>query len=124
MIYPHPVPTRHGFSGGGRTPPPRNDLHPPPPEAFGTAPKSFCTPANYIYFDLIVSYLIILTTKFVKLPILRKSPNCGIASKIRISTTPTNVYDRAYIVLHVYNSNFEQPIRFLVTITIKRRLAV
>ena len=43
---------------------------PPPPKAFGTAPKSFCTPANYIYFDLIVSYLIILTTKFVKLPIL------------------------------------------------------
>ena len=41
-----------------------------PPEAFGTAPKSFCAPANYIYFDLIVSYLIILTTKFVKLPIL------------------------------------------------------
>jgi hypothetical protein len=37
-----------------------------PPEAFGTAPQSFCTPANYIYFDLIVSYLIILTTKFVK----------------------------------------------------------
>jgi hypothetical protein len=32
-----------------------------PPEAFGTAPKSFCTPANYIYFDLIVSYLNILT---------------------------------------------------------------
>ena len=58
------------------------------------------------------------------LNVLRKSPNCGIASKIRISTTPTNVYDRAYIVLHVYNSNFEQPIRFLVTITIKRRLAV
>ena len=28
------------------------------------------TPENYIYFDLIVSYLIILTTKFVKLPIL------------------------------------------------------
>ena len=48
--------------------PHRNDLH--PPEAFGTAPKSFCTPANYIYFDLIISYLIILTTKFVKLPIL------------------------------------------------------
>ena len=44
--------------------------------------------------------------------------------KFRISTTPTNVYDRAYIALHVYNSNFEQPIRFLVTITIKRRLAV
>ena len=60
--------TRHGFSGGGG-PPPRNDLH-PPPEAFCTSPKSFCTPANYIYFDLIVSYLIILTTKFVKLPIL------------------------------------------------------
>ena len=55
-----------GVRGGG---------HPPemiciPPEAFGTAPKSFCTPTNYIYFDLIVSYLIILTTKFVKLPIL------------------------------------------------------
>ena len=33
-------------------------------------PKAFCTHANYIYFDLIVSYLIILTTKFVKLPIL------------------------------------------------------
>ena len=48
--------------------PHRNNLH--PPEAFGTAPKSFCTPANYIYFDLIISYLIILTTKFVKLPIL------------------------------------------------------
>ena len=45
----------------------RGGVH-PPPEAFGTAPKSFCTPANYIYFDLIVSYLIILTTKFVKLP--------------------------------------------------------
>ena len=57
---------RHRLGGGGA--PPRNDLH--PPEAFGTAPKSFCTPTNYIYFDLIVSYLIILTTKFVKLPIL------------------------------------------------------
>ena len=34
------------------------------------SPKAFCTHANYIYFDLIVSYLIILTTKFVKLPIL------------------------------------------------------
>ena len=44
--------------------PPRNDFHPPPP------PEAFGTPANYIYFDLIVSYLIILTTKFVKLPIL------------------------------------------------------
>ena len=55
---------RHGFSGGcgGGAHPPRNDLH-PPPNAFGTH-------ANYIYFDLIVSYLIILTTKFVKLPIL------------------------------------------------------
>jgi hypothetical protein len=42
-----------------------------PPEAFDTAPKSFCTPAaNYIYFDLIVSYLIILKIKCVKLPIL------------------------------------------------------
>jgi hypothetical protein len=56
--------------------------------------------------------------------ILRKSPNCGIASKIRISAALTNVYDRTYIFLHVYNSNFEQPIRFLVTITFKRRLAV
>ena len=44
---------RHGFSAP----------HPPPPKAFGT-------PANYIYFDLIDSYFIILTTKFVKLPIL------------------------------------------------------
>jgi hypothetical protein len=54
---------RHRFSGGvrGGCAPPRNDLHPP---------KAFGTPANYIYFDLIVSYLIILTTKFVKLPIL------------------------------------------------------
>ena len=51
-----------------RTPP--EMICTPPPEAFGTAPKSFCTPTNYIYFDLIVSYLIILTTKFVKLPIL------------------------------------------------------
>ena len=41
-----------------------------PPEMICTPPKSFGTPANYIYFDLIVSYLIILTTKFVKLPIL------------------------------------------------------
>jgi hypothetical protein len=49
---------------------PRNDLPPPPPEVFGTAPQSFCTPANYISFELIGSYLIILTTKFVKLPIL------------------------------------------------------
>ena len=63
---------RHGFSGGGGgcAPPemictPRNDLHTPPPPR-----KAFGTPANYIYFDLIVSYLIILTTKFVKLPIL------------------------------------------------------
>ena len=69
---------RHGFPGGGGggcTPPemictPRNDLH--PPEMICTPPptKAFGTPANYIYFDLIVSYLIILTTKFVKLPIL------------------------------------------------------
>jgi hypothetical protein len=61
------------LGGAGGCAPTRNDLHtppPPPPEAFGTAPKSFCTPANYIYFDLIVSYLITLTIKFVKLPIL------------------------------------------------------
>ena len=57
---------RHGFSGGAHPP----EMICTPPEAFGTAPKSLCTPANYIYFDLIVSYLIILTTKFVKLPIL------------------------------------------------------
>ena len=55
---------------------PRNALHPPemlytPPQRhLAPPPKSFCTPANYIYFDLIFSYLIILTTKFVKLPIL------------------------------------------------------
>jgi hypothetical protein len=36
----------------------------------GHRPQKFLHPANYIYFDLIVSYLIILTTKFVKLPIL------------------------------------------------------
>jgi hypothetical protein len=61
--------SRHGFSvcvcggggGGGGAYPPRNDLYPP---------KAFGNPANYIYFDLIVSYLIILTTKLVKLPIL------------------------------------------------------
>ena len=51
---------RGGGGGGMRNH--RNDLHPPP--------KAFGTPANYIYFDLIVSYSIILTTKFVKLPIL------------------------------------------------------
>ena len=34
------------------------------------SPKAFGTPTNYIYFDLIVSYLIILTTEIVKLPIL------------------------------------------------------
>jgi hypothetical protein len=48
----------------------RPGTHPPPPEAFGTAPKSFCTPSNYTYFDLIFSYLVILITKFVKLLIL------------------------------------------------------
>jgi hypothetical protein len=94
-----------GGCGGVR----RNDLH--PPEAFGTAPKSFCTPANYIYFDLIVSYLIILTTKFVKLPILwsqispcrpRKqillnvflglSGRCHHASAKASSSTPPDIY--------------------------------
>ena len=49
------------FLGGA---PPVEMICTPPP------PKAFCTHANYIYFDLIVSYLIILTTKFVKLPIL------------------------------------------------------
>jgi hypothetical protein len=44
--------------------------------------------------------------------------------KIRIAAPATIVYDRTYIFLHVYNSNFELPIRFLLTITIERRLAV
>ena len=44
---------RHRFSGGGVR-----------------------TPTNYIFFDLIVSYLIILTTKFVKLPILSQISPC------------------------------------------------
>jgi hypothetical protein len=43
---------------------------PPPQKWFAPPPKGIWHPANYIYFDLIVSYLIILTTKFVKLPIL------------------------------------------------------
>ena len=56
--------------------PPRNALH-PPPVAFGTAQKSFCTPSNYTYFDLIFSYLVILITKFVKLLILwSQMPPC------------------------------------------------
>ena len=55
---------RHRFSGGGGGAPPEMICTPPPPL------KGIGTPANYIYFDLIVSYLIILTTKFVKLPIL------------------------------------------------------
>jgi hypothetical protein len=55
----------------------RPGTHPPPPEAFGTAPKSFCTPSNYTYFDLIFSYLVILITKFVKLLILwSQMPPC------------------------------------------------
>jgi hypothetical protein len=53
--------------GGVRTP--RNYLH--APRGIWHRPQKFLhTPANYIYFDLIVSSLIILTTKFVKLPIL------------------------------------------------------
>ena len=51
-----------------RTPP--EMICTPPPRDIWHCPQSFCTPANYISFDLIVSYLIILTTKFVKLPIL------------------------------------------------------
>jgi hypothetical protein len=35
------------------------------------------------------------------------------ASKIHIAATTTNVYDRTYIISHVYSSNFKQPIRFL-----------
>ena len=40
---------------------------------------------RYIYFDLIVSYLIILTTKFVKLPILYglRSRHAGLENKFR-----------------------------------------
>ena len=76
-----------------------------------TPPKAFGTPANYIYFDLIVSYLIILTTKFVKLPILwsqispcrpRKqillnvflglSGRCHHASAKASSSTPPDIY--------------------------------
>ena len=56
-----------GGGGGGCVPPPEMMRTPPPPPK-GISP--FGTPTNYIYFDLIVSYLIILTTKFVKLPIL------------------------------------------------------
>jgi hypothetical protein len=43
-------------------------------------------------------------------------------ARISVRGTPTNVYDRTYISLHVYNSNFKQSIRFLATITMKRRL--
>jgi hypothetical protein len=57
-----------GGGGGVRTPqklfaPPRGIWH--RPQKFLHPP-----PANYIYFDLIVSYLIILTTKFVKANIM------------------------------------------------------
>ena len=66
---------RHRFSGGVCTPPEMictggQMICIWGAEEIGTTHKSICTPANYIYFDLIVSYLIILTTKFVKLPIL------------------------------------------------------
>ena len=52
------------FLGGAHPPPP------PPPRHLAPPPKSFCTPSNYTYFDLIFSYLVILITKFVKLLIL------------------------------------------------------
>jgi hypothetical protein len=68
----------HRFSGGAPSPPrnalyppPRNALYPLPPQRHLAPPqKSFCTPSNYTYFDLIFSYLVILITKFVKLLIL------------------------------------------------------
>ena len=73
--------SRHRFSGGvwGGAHPPRNDLHPP---------KAFGTPGNYIYFDLIVSYLIILTTKFVKLPILWSQTNIMVSKKNFVNLFP------------------------------------
>ena len=56
-----------GGGGGGGVRTPRNALH--PPEAFATAPKKFCTPSNYTYFDLIFSYLVILIiVLFVETP--------------------------------------------------------
>ena len=68
---------RHGFSGGGGGggwggAPLQKYFAPPPPPQRHLAPpqKSFCTPSNYTYFDLIFSYLVILITKFVKLLIL------------------------------------------------------
>ena len=52
----------------------RKCFAPPPPPP---PPKSFCTPSNYTYFDLIFSYLVILITKFVKLLILwSQMPPC------------------------------------------------
>jgi hypothetical protein len=43
---------------------PRNALQPPPQSHLTLPPKSFCTPSNYTYFDLIFSYLVnILITK-------------------------------------------------------------
>jgi hypothetical protein len=56
-----------GVGRGGCTPP-RNYLH--PQRHLAPPPKVFAPPTNYTYFDLIVSYLIILTTKFVKANIM------------------------------------------------------
>jgi hypothetical protein len=85
---------------GCATPPP-----PPPPQKWFASPRGiwhrpqkFCTPANYIYFDLIVSYLIILTTKFVKLPILWSQIFLGLSGRCHqppakaSSSTPPVIY--------------------------------
>ena len=85
------------------------------------------SPRQFVRYRLVIQHylqLLIIVLDESKSQLLRKSLNCGIASKIRIAGTPTNVYNRTYIFWHVYNSNFEQPIRFLLAITIKRRLAV
>jgi hypothetical protein len=57
---------------------PQKYFAPPPPKRHLAPPqKSFCTPSNYTYFDLIFSYLVILITKFVKLLILwSQMPPC------------------------------------------------
>ena len=101
----------------------------PPPEIICTPPpKAFGTPADYIYFDLIVSYLIILTTKFVKLPILwsqispcrpRKqilsnfflglSRRCHHAPAKASSNTPPDIYPPPQIFIHPPKRKYENP---------------
>ena len=43
--------TATDFLGGGIAPPEMYCTPTPPPEAFGTAHKSFCAPENYIYYQ-------------------------------------------------------------------------